>query len=202
MSDAGGYEAGWYPNPNGGPGLRWYDGTRWTDDYHYDQPPPPAAQAYGSQPYGQQPYGQPYPAASYPGYGGHPGYGAPPDRSPWGYFMQALTENYANFEGRARRSEYWWFTLINAAIAFGILFVTAIIAASAEAAVPLILLTFLWLAATIIPSLAVAVRRLHDTDKSGWWLLLQLVPLGGIVILIFLLIEGDPRPNQYGWPPK
>lgn len=208
MSDGGGYEAGWYPNPNGGPGLRWYDGTRWTDDYHYDQPPPPyAPQPYAPQPYppqshGEQPYGQPYPAAAYPGHGGYPGYGTPADKSPWGYFVQAFTQNYANFEGRARRSEYWWFTLVNAGIALGILFVTAIIAASAEAAVPLILLTFLWLAATIIPSLAVAVRRLHDTNKSGWWLLLQLVPLGGIVILIFLLIEGDPGPNQYGWPPK
>jgi len=58
-----------------------------------------------------------------------------------------------------------------------------------------------WIA-LIIPALAAAVRRLHDSNKSGWWLLIQLVPFGGIVLLVFLLIEGDRGPNQYGWPPK
>ena len=202
MSDhGGGYAAGWYPNPNGGPGLRWYDGTRWTDDYHYDQPPSPAGQPPAPQPH--QAY-QGYGYQGYQGYTPYPpaAYGAAPSKSPWGYFMYALTENYANFEGRARRSEYWWFTLINAGMAIVILFLVGIVVASNESAAPIVVVVFLWLIATIIPSLAVAVRRLHDTNKSGWLLLLQLVPFGGLVILIFLFLDSDQGPNQYGWPPK
>jgi len=56
--------------------------------------------------------------------------------------------------------------------------------------------------AALIPCLSVSVRRLHDTNKSGWWLLLCLIPLGGLVILVFCCIEGDPGPNQYGPSPK
>ena len=203
MSDqGGGYEAGWYPNPDGGPGLRWYDGTRWTDDYHYDQPPPPSGQPFAPQPYPTAPGA--YQGYGYQGYDPYPAaaYEPPVERSPWGYFTHVLTENYANFEGRARRSEYWWFALIGFGAIVVMFFLVAVLTAANEAVAALFVIPVLSWIALIIPALAAAVRRLHDSNKSGWWLLIQLVPFGGIVLLVFLLIEGDRGPNQYGWPPK
>lgn len=207
MSDqGGGYEAGWYPNPNGGPGLRWYDGTRWTDDYHYDQPPAPSGQPFAPPPAGPAPgaYQGGYQGYGYQGYDPYPAaaYEPPVSRSPWGYFTHVFTENYANFEGRARRSEYWWFSLISVGLLAVMLFVAAVLTAANDAAGALFVVPVLFWVATFIPALAAAVRRLHDTNKSGWWLLIYFVPFGAIVILIFLFIEGDRGPNQYGWPPK
>lgn len=116
------------------------------------------------------------------------------------WWKKVFIENYANFEGRARRSEYWYFVLFNFIITLSAYIVS-------------ILLIFfggfiLWFfipifsLATLIPSLAVQVRRLHDVNKSGWWLLIALIPFGAIVLLIFYCTEGDRGSNQYGSDPK
>jgi len=124
---------------------------------------------------------------------------------------------YATFEGRARRSEYWLFSLFLflSGIPAGILLMIAGVgaagvsntdsAAGAGAAgllVIVLLLLGVFYLAMFIPSLAVSVRRLHDSDKSGWLLLLSLIPFGSFVILIFTLIDGTPGPNRYGEDPK
>ena len=120
------------------------------------------------------------------------------------WWKKVMFENYANFEGRARRSEYWYFYLMNILI-FIALYIPTIIGAVSES--DIIIITFsviivLYLILTFIPTLAVIVRRLHDTNKSGWLILLSLIPLGGLVLFIFYCIEGDKGPNQYGADPK
>ncbi|MFJ9322350.1 DUF805 domain-containing protein [Streptomyces globisporus] len=107
----------------------------------------------------------------------------------------AVLKNYAGFSGRARRKEYWMFTLINFVIAV----VLQIVGFAIDTQVPY----YIYLAATIIPSLAVVVRRLHDTGRSGWWILIGFVPLVGfIVLIVFLASEGKHEANQHGPNPK
>jgi uncharacterized membrane protein YhaH (DUF805 family) len=111
---------------------------------------------------------------------------------------------YADFQGRSRRKEYWMFQLgiilmyIVAAILVGI--VGAVLGETASSIVMLPLL--LVVLGIIVPSLAVTVRRLHDQDRSGWWILINFVPFGGIVLLVFMFLEGTNGPNQYGPDPK
>lgn len=114
-------------------------------------------------------------------------------------FSEAISTvlgKYADFTGRARRSEYWFW-----ALALGIVYLVFVILASiADAFWVLGLLVDL---ALLVPTLAVGARRLHDTDRSGWWLLIGLVPfVGGIVLLVFFVMEGTPGDNQYGPNPK
>ena len=100
-------------------------------------------------------------------------------------------QNYANFSGRARRSEYWWFALLVV-----IVDIVAIVLDTILSTYPLILAVgYLGL---LLPLLAVGARRLHDTNRSGWWLLIGLIPFGGIVLLVFFVMEGTPGDNQYG----
>lgn len=113
--------------------------------------------------------------------------------------VKACLNNYANFSGRARRSELWWFVLFNfcAQIATSIVdsIIMSIIGFTA-------LLSFLVMLALIVPGIAVAVRRMHDIGKSGWWLLLGLIPIVGPIILIIWYVKpGQPGPNQYGPDP-
>ncbi|MBT2378224.1 hypothetical protein AMK21_06890 [Streptomyces sp. CB00316] len=106
-----------------------------------------------------------------------------------------VLKNYAGFSGRARRKEYWMFALFN----FLIGIVLSVIGGAIDTQVPY----YIYLLAVFIPSLAVGVRRLHDTSRSGWWLLIALVPLVGfIVLIVFLASEGKQEPNQYGTNPK
>jgi uncharacterized membrane protein YhaH (DUF805 family) len=103
-----------------------------------------------------------------------------------------VLERYAKFDGRAGRAEFWWFALANVLvnIALGILFQIASI---------FVILAIGYAIAVIIPSIAVAIRRLHDSDKSGWWLLIGFVPIVGfIVLLVFYIMEGTAGPNQFG----
>lgn len=119
------------------------------------------------------------------------------------YFVDILTHHFADFEGRARRKEYWMFYLfsilaiVGIVVVFGVLSLVADVFASVGT-----LAYFAFALALFIPSLAVAVRRLHDTGRSGWWYLIAFVPLGGFVIIYFLVIEGDAGPNEYGADPK
>jgi len=113
-----------------------------------------------------------------------------------GYFKRVVLERYADFSGRARRAEYWWFTLSNAIVAIVLL----ILAAASK--VFLVLLVIYWLA-LIVPSLAVAFRRLHDTDKSGWFILFGFVPfVGGLILLIFMVLDSTHGTNQWGTSEK
>jgi uncharacterized membrane protein YhaH (DUF805 family) len=110
------------------------------------------------------------------------------------YYKLVVFERYAQFEGRAGRAEFWWFVLAN-------LIINVLLQILASAVDVLFIVGLLYSLAIIIPSLAVAVRRLHDTGKSGWWLLIGLVPLVGfIVLIVFYATEGDAGPNQYGEP--
>ena len=124
---------------------------------------------------------------------------------------------YADFTGRARRMELWlfWLLLIGIQIVFSILIglVAGPTAAVADPTDPFAVLNgpakalyglfFLMMLALLIPSLAVSIRRLHDTNRTGWWLLLGLIPfLGALVLLIFYLLDGTPGPNKYGPDPK
>ena len=116
------------------------------------------------------------------------------------WYLHAL-RNYAVFRGRARRREYWIFELMTAAIALA-LFVLAV--ELGKAGYPYFLgLPFLYIVATIIPSLSSLVRRLHDTNRSGWWFWISLIPLfGPISILIFTVENSQPGENRYGPNPK
>ena len=109
-----------------------------------------------------------------------------------------IIKKYAKFEGRANRPQYWYFVLTQF-LAFFILELLCVIPfVNIIAGLALLVL---WLG-LIVPGIAVAVRRLHDTNKSGWWLLLCFVPfVGSIVILVFMCLEGTKGANKYGDEP-
>lgn len=120
------------------------------------------------------------------------------------WYLKVVRDNYANFKGRARRSEYWYFTLGNVIISLG-LFLFTILLSSVGGGIDTIglVIYILYTLAMIVPSLAVIVRRLHDVGKSGWFYFVSLIPIiGGIWILVVLVTEGDRGPNEYGEDPK
>ena len=121
--------------------------------------------------------------------------------------VKSFWSNYTNFSGRARRSEYWFIQLF--------LFLTNL----AAAAIDLALMNgdvdrfianggggivgLIWILATIVPAVAVLIRRLHDTSRSGWWALIGLLPIvGGIILLVFTVQDSDSGDNTYGASPK
>jgi uncharacterized membrane protein YhaH (DUF805 family) len=115
-------------------------------------------------------------------------------------------KNYTNFQGRSRRAEYWWPVLFTFLVGIILQVVAGVLAASGEAGAMiagLIMLVYVvFILAIIIPSISIGVRRLHDRDMSGWWLLLGLIPFGGIVLLVFFCLEGTRGPNKFGPDPK
>jgi len=117
------------------------------------------------------------------------------------WYLQAL-KNYAVFSGRARRKEYWFFALFNS-----IFLIIAVlldnIAGTAIEDLGYGLFYILYALAVLIPGLAVSVRRLHDVDKSGWMLLIALIPIaGGIWLIVLMATDSKPGPNSYGPNPK
>mgnify|MGYP005989527859 FL=1 len=117
--------------------------------------------------------------------------------------IKSFWSNYATFKGRARRSEYWFIQLF------------LIITNVAVGAIDLVLMNgdvdrfianggggivgLVWILVTIVPALAVLVRRLHDTGKSGWWVLMGFVPfVGAIVLFVFTVLDSTPGENKYG----
>jgi uncharacterized membrane protein YhaH (DUF805 family) len=117
------------------------------------------------------------------------------------WYLTAM-RNYANFDGRARRKEYWYFILFNALFAILALILDNVLGLPnvAEGFSPLY--SIYWLA-TLVPGLAVTVRRLHDTGRSGWYFLVALIPLiGGIWLLVMTVMDGDRYTNRYGTDPK
>ncbi|MGK4566330.1 DUF805 domain-containing protein [Flavobacterium sp. 3HN19-14] len=110
------------------------------------------------------------------------------------YYKLAIS-NYANFSGRARRSEYWYFVLANILICivlFGLMFAVGGGIKSVGAGLIFLILYVVYALFVFIPSLSVLVRRLHDVGKSGWYYFIQLIPvIGGIWLLFLLFSEGD-----------
>ncbi len=125
----------------------------------------------------------------------------------FGEAVKSFWSHYSKFKGRSRRSEYWWIQLF------------LVLTNLAVAAIDLVLMNgdvdrfianggggivgLIWILVTIVPALAVLVRRLHDTGKSGWWALIGFVPLvGGIVLLVFTVLDSDAGGNKFGESPK
>lgn len=109
-----------------------------------------------------------------------------------------VLKNYVNFEGRARRKEYWFFILATMIVGFAFGLIGSILGADDLVGVLSMLLNL----ALFLPSLAVAARRLHDTNRSGWWQLLALTIIGIIPLIIWLASETTREPNQWGPPAK
>lgn len=110
------------------------------------------------------------------------------------WYLQVL-KNYVGFSGRARREEYWMFVLFNCIASFVLGLIDGLLGIQ--------ILSSLYSLAVMIPSLALQFRRLHDIDRSAWWLLLAFVPLvGAIVLFIFTVLPGTVGDNKYGADPK
>ncbi len=112
------------------------------------------------------------------------------------YFLEVV-KNYAGFNGRATRSEYWYFVLFYSIISIAISIIGAVISDKFG------ILSKLYFLALVIPSLAVMIRRLHDIGKSGWWWLISIIPLiGPIWLIVLLATRSDPGDNKYGPNPE
>ena len=111
------------------------------------------------------------------------------------YFVSVIRNKYADFNGRARRAEYWYYLLFNSLISTALGLVTGLIG--------LDWLTYIYSIALLVPGIAIGVRRLHDIGKSGWWYLIVFIPLIGVIWFIILMVkEGDNGNNAYGPDPK
>ncbi len=112
-------------------------------------------------------------------------------------FSQAITSgfsNYVKFSGRACRSEYWYWILF--------VVLAEIVTSIIDYAIGTQITTSLFGLATFLPTLAVAVRRLHDIDRSGWWIIVSLIPLiGWIILIIWYCTKGTEGPNRFGSEP-
>ncbi len=104
-----------------------------------------------------------------------------------------LQDNYANFSGRARRSEYWWFYLFT--------IICYVVASIIDGVIGLPIVSIIVMLGLIVPGLAAAVRRMHDTGRTGWLLLIALIPLVGLLILYWFVQRGTVGPNEYGADP-
>lgn len=114
------------------------------------------------------------------------------------WYAEAL-KKYAVFSGRARRREYWTFTLVNAAVAA----ILVILFYALGQNVGVSVVTAVFSLAILLPGLAVCVRRLHDTGRSGWFIFLNFIPLvGSIILLVFFCQDSQPGENKYGACPK
>jgi uncharacterized membrane protein YhaH (DUF805 family) len=110
------------------------------------------------------------------------------------WYVKVLKQ-YVDFSGRAQRMEFWMFALINYLIMFGLYIIDIVLGLG--------FLGALYALGVLLPSIAVGVRRLHDTNRAGWWLLLGLIPLiGAIVLLVFFIQDSQPGANEYGPNPK
>jgi uncharacterized membrane protein YhaH (DUF805 family) len=112
------------------------------------------------------------------------------------YFLDAVTNHYFDFNGRARRSAYWYYTL-------GYIILYVVLAVISSVAHLGQILTGLLSLALLLPSLGIGVRRLHDIGRSGWWILIGIIPLVGWIVLIYWYVQpGTAGTNEYGPDPK
>ena len=117
------------------------------------------------------------------------------------WYIEAL-KKYAMFGGRSRRREYWYFVLFTAIIN-GVLSIIDGVIGTLSSSANIGLLSGIYSLAVLVPSIAVSIRRLHDTDRSGWWVLIALIPIiGAIVLIVFLIQDSTPGSNRYGPNPK
>ncbi len=118
-------------------------------------------------------------------------------------YLKVLRQ-YADFTGRARRKEYWMFTLISLIISVVLAILDDMLGLDGDIGVfHFGLLGDLYSLAVLLPTLAVGARRLHDIGRSGWWLLIGLIPVIGLIVLIvFFATDGQRQPNAYGPDPK
>ena len=117
------------------------------------------------------------------------------------WYLEAL-KKYAVFSGRSRRTEFWYFVLFNIIVTIVLSLIDTLLG-TFNILRGVGLLSGIYGLAVLIPTLAVIVRRLHDVDRSGWWILIGLIPLiGAIVLLVFELTPGTPGSNRYGPDPK
>jgi uncharacterized membrane protein YhaH (DUF805 family) len=107
------------------------------------------------------------------------------------YWKRCVLERYADFSGRSRRAEYWWFYLGNVII-------FAVLGSLAQVSGIFMVLYVVAALAVFIPGLAVSIRRLHDIDRSGWGMLLALTGIGAIILLVWNFTDGTRGPNKYG----
>lgn len=126
-------------------------------------------------------------------------------------WMLMPLKRYADFNGRSRRKEYWMFALFQLIVIFGITILGSILGAfSPDASGGMSFggslmfgLIGIYFLAIIVPSIAVQVRRFHDQDKSGWFVLLNFIPyLGGLIVFVFMCLDGTKGKNSYGEDPK
>jgi uncharacterized membrane protein YhaH (DUF805 family) len=118
-------------------------------------------------------------------------------------WMMMPLKRYADFSGRSRRKEYWFFVLGVFIAAIVLSIIERIAGLSGMVGGVYGPLTTILLLGVIIPSIAVQVRRFHDQDKSGWFVLLSLIPfIGAIIVLVFMFLEGTKGPNRFGPDPK
>lgn len=119
------------------------------------------------------------------------------------WYFQVL-KKYAVFSGRARRKEYWYFILFNGIICFVLGLIEGLAGIAPEMGeMGFSVLAGIYTLAVLLPSIGVSIRRLHDTGRSGWWLLIGLIPLiGAIIILIYMVPNSQEGTNQYGPSPK
>lgn len=111
------------------------------------------------------------------------------------WFLKVVRDNYANFSGRARRQEYWMFFLFHIIFLYGSMFISGMLAGATDTPAFMIIYV-IYAFGTLIPALAVSVRRMHDVGKSGWYMLIP------IYSFILAVTEGETGPNQYGPDPK
>jgi uncharacterized membrane protein YhaH (DUF805 family) len=113
------------------------------------------------------------------------------------WYIEVL-KKYAEFNGRARRMEYWYFFLFNFLIMVGLIMIGGAMGSSSGG-----ILYNLYSLAVLIPGIAVGIRRLHDTNRSGWFLLIGFIPvIGWLILIYFFAQDGDASENQYGPNPK
>ncbi len=123
------------------------------------------------------------------------------------YWYLEVFRRYAEFSGRSRRKEYWMFALFNILFIFGLAMIMAVLASifgdtGIVFIIPVIIL-IIYFAVVFIPALAVTVRRLHDTGRSGWFILLNFIPyVGGLIVFIFTVLDSEPGENKWGPNPK
>jgi uncharacterized membrane protein YhaH (DUF805 family) len=191
--------AGWYPDPQNSDQERWWTGHGWSEHVQTQAPviPPP--------PYGSPPEGHSFPASS-----ASPvatAYAPPIDplsaplyAASFGEAFARFWKKYATFSGRASRSEYWWVQLV-----FAVVYILTIILSAAAGNgstnlgyVAVRALSLAWEVAILIPALALLVRRLHDGNHSGWYILLGLIPVvGGLTLLIWSVRDSDPHGQRF-----
>ncbi|MBX3177617.1 MAG: DUF805 domain-containing protein [Candidatus Hydrogenedentes bacterium] len=111
------------------------------------------------------------------------------------WYLDGL-KNYTGFSGRAHRTEFWMYVLFTVIVVVVLSIIEGIVGLTG-------ILTTLYYLGTLLPNIAVSMRRLHDTDRSGWWLLIGFIPfIGAIVLLIFYCLDGTPGSNRFGADPK